>query len=331
MRSHPPSLVTLAKRALADECGVTKTSHVLVALSGGPDSMTLLHVLCMLRDKRLLARVSAHGVDHGLRADAAAELDVAARFCESLAVPFARTRVAVAPGGNLQARARVARWDALAEAKRELGADVIATAHHADDRAETVLIRLLRGAPAAALYVLPARDGDRIRPFIHARRAEVRAHAARHRVPSSDDPSNASPRFLRTRIRTEVLPLLESLSPRIVEHLLALSDAMADPMESPLSGRREDALLALLGAAIDPKIESGRALRALEKLARDPEKYAGAHVLLKGSARGVVLFAPGAQAFLDRSGESRDDPPNTPNSQTKKRNKNPKRPARKQA
>jgi tRNA(Ile)-lysidine synthase len=105
------------------------------------------------------------------------------------------------------------------------GANRIATGHHADDRAETVVMRLMRGGGHVRnLAVLAPRSGDRIRPMIRARRADIDAHIARHGIPTALDPSNADPRFLRVRIRNEVLPVLERLSPRIVEHLCALAD-----------------------------------------------------------------------------------------------------------
>jgi tRNA(Ile)-lysidine synthase len=186
--------------------------------------MALLHVLSLLRRKGAFG-LFAHGVDHGLREASASELDLAERFAASLDVPFTRTRMSISPGGNLQARARAARWDALRTAALRVGADRIATGHHADDRAETLLIRILRGTGPRGLAVLPAKDGDRIRPFVRARRADVDAHVARHRIPYAVDPSNRDPRFLRTRVRHEVLPLLERLSPRVVEHLCRLADA----------------------------------------------------------------------------------------------------------
>lgn len=222
-RTHPPTLITLVRAAIRDHGLVPRGSTVLVAVSGGPDSMALLHVLAKVRE-RVAFGLFAHGVDHGLRAAAAAELDGAEKLARHLDVPFDRTRVVVEPGGNLQARARVARWGALKAAAAKYGADRIATGHHADDRAETVVMRLMRGSHVGSLAVLPPRSGDRIRPMIHARRADIDAHIARHAVPCSIDPSNADPRFLRIRVRKDVLPLLERLSPRIVEHLCALAD-----------------------------------------------------------------------------------------------------------
>jgi tRNA(Ile)-lysidine synthase len=222
-RSHPPTLITIARAALRDHGLAPRGTRVLVAVSGGPDSMALLHVMALLRARHGFG-LFAHGVDHGLRAEAAQELDLAETFSRDLDVPFSRTSVNVTPGGNLQARARDARWGALRAAALRLGADRIATGHHADDRAETLLMRLLRGTGARGLAVLQPLEGDRIRPLFRARRVDIDAHIARHRVPHAIDPSNRNPRFLRARVRMELLPELERLSPRIVEHLCALAD-----------------------------------------------------------------------------------------------------------
>ena len=108
-----------------------------------------------------------------------------------------------------------------------MGAARVATGHHADDRAETLLMRVLRGTGARGLAAMPPHDGDRVRPMIAARRRDVEAHVARHRIPFATDPSNRDPRFLRTRVRHELLPALERLSPRVVEHLCALADDIA--------------------------------------------------------------------------------------------------------
>ena len=221
-RSHPPTLITLVRAALREHSLAPRGCTVLVAVSGGADSMALLHVLAGLR-RRLAFGLFAHGVDHGLRPESAAELDLANGFARSQDVPFARTRVIVDPGGNVQARARTQRWNALRQAAARVGADRIATGHHADDRAETLLMRILRGTGPRGLAVLPPQDGDRVRPMLQARRSDIDAHVARHRIPYSTDPSNHSPRFLRSRVRHELLPVLERLNPRAVEHLCALA------------------------------------------------------------------------------------------------------------
>jgi tRNA(Ile)-lysidine synthase len=230
-RSHPPALLTLARSTLHREVEMRTGDLVLLAVSGGPDSMALLHVLSRLAAP-FRVTVCAHGVDHGLRKEAAEELALAARVAADLGVPFDQTRIEVAPGANLMARARAARFEALRGALARLpapkGRRFLATAHHADDRAETVLLRILRGTGPHGLAVLPPRSGDLIRPIIRSRRADILAHLHRHRIPFAEDPTNRNVRFLRTRVRLEVLPLLRELSPRIVEHLCDLADAACD-------------------------------------------------------------------------------------------------------
>jgi tRNA(Ile)-lysidine synthase len=274
-RTHPPTLLTTARRTIVDHALFAKGDRVLVAVSGGPDSMALLHVLARLRPK-LGHIVMAHGVDHGLRAAAATELDGAEEFARTLDVPFQRTRVRVSPGGNLQARARAARYDALRDAGARAGACAVATAHHADDRAETLLLRLLRGAGPAGLAVLPPRaEIDAlilVRPFIHARRTAIEAHLARHRVSFAVDPSNRDPRFLRARVRADLLPLMAALSPSIVEHLCALAEQ--------------------LGRASEPD-----PLRGLPRATRD----ALARLARERSTRSRVFVGPGLVARYDRS------------------------------
>ncbi len=243
-RSHPPTLITLVARTLREECRVARGTRVLLALSGGGDSTALLHVLAILAKKQGFSLV-AHGVDHGLRVEAAAELAAAQAQCDALGVEFSRTVLALDGGGNLQARARDARRAALSAAAASTGAELIATAHHADDRAETLLLRLMRGSGPSGLAVLPPRTDVWIRPQCRARKSDVLAHLARHRLAFAEDPSNLNRRFLRTRVRHELLPLLEQLSPQIVGHLCALADALAAGRgsEAPLLDDRGVALL----------------------------------------------------------------------------------------
>lgn len=196
---------------------------MLVAVSGGPDSTALLHALWLLRADLGLELV-AGAVDHGLRDAAAREIDGIRAIAKSLDIPFEERRIDVAQGGNLQARARDGRHAALRDIADHVGATRIATGHHADDRAETVLIRLLRGSGPRGLACLPPRNGILIRPMITARREDIQRHLARHDLASCVDPSNEDPKYLRTRVRKELLPLLTGLSPGIVNHLNGLAD-----------------------------------------------------------------------------------------------------------
>ena len=264
-RSHPPTLISLAERVIRDAGLIQRGDLVLCACSGGPDSMALVHVLAKLR-RALGFAIAVHAVDHGLRTEAAAEIALARELAASLSVPFAVTRVEVGLGSNLQARARAARVGALSSAATAAGAAAIATGHTADDRAETFLLRMLRGAGPRGLAVLPPQaplplQEDPagaviprpmlIRPLIHARRLDVMAHLERHRVAYAHDPSNVNPHFSRVRVRNELLPLLEDLSPGVVAHLCALADMMAES-----------------SAHADPLSELGRAQRQAIGLAR---------------------------------------------------------------
>jgi tRNA(Ile)-lysidine synthase len=224
--SHPPALLKLVERTIVGEGLLAKGETVVVAVSGGPDSMALLHVLGLLRG-RLGFGLFAHGVDHGLRPEASAELDLARALAGARGIPFTVTKVEVGPGGNLQARAREARLLALRRAAERAGALHICMAHHLDDRAETVLIRILRGAPLPALAVLPLVSGGLFRPLIEARRSEILAAASRRKLVYAHDPANDDRRFVRVRVRHEVMPLLRTLDPRVVEHLVGLADDAA--------------------------------------------------------------------------------------------------------
>jgi tRNA(Ile)-lysidine synthase len=287
-RSHPPALRRIALRTIRDERLFARGDVVLVACSGGPDSMALLHVLALLR-RELGHTLVAHGVDHGLRREAADELAIAAEIAARLGVPFEVTRVELPPSGNLQSNAREARYRALADATARHGARVIATGHTADDRAETVIMRLLRGSGPRGLAVLspaaPSPFGAAaglVRPLIGARRADVLAHLGRHGVAYASDPSNLDARFMRVRVRREVIPLLQELSPRVVEHLCALSD-----MLSAMTPEAPD----------DPLRTFGRAQRAMiERVSRQGGRIV--KIRVRGG-RDVDVTFPGGKIILN--------------------------------
>jgi tRNA(Ile)-lysidine synthase len=286
-----PSLATLARRVL-DDARVPNGATILTACSGGLDSQVLLDVLAHV-GKRGRLRVVACSVDHGLRPAAKDELALVAALAHGRGVEHRTVEVAVKPGSNLQARAREARWNALREVAAEVGATRVATAHHREDRAETVLIRILRGAPLEGLAVLAPESHDVLRPLIHASRSRIESHARDRRITWADDPSNADPRFLRTRVRREVLPLLRTLDPRIDEHLVALADGAIALACRPRSGTgsRQGATLDALAKSTG---SSARAIAALRgAAAREGNKKTGANVLLPG----------GRSASWDQEGE----------------------------
>ena len=173
-------------------------------MSGGPDSLALL----LLAHDAIPELVEVATIDHGLRAESAAEAEAVAALCGQLGVPHATLRPTVSPTGNLQANARTSRYAALGEWAVERGLAAIVTAHHADDQAETLLMRLNRGAGVRGLAgmrsaaTVPGHPGlPLLRPLLGWRKTELEAVVAQSRVDPARDPSNADPRFERARLR----------------------------------------------------------------------------------------------------------------------------------
>ncbi|WP_341204457.1 tRNA lysidine(34) synthetase TilS [uncultured Sphingomonas sp.] len=189
---------------------VPPDAPIALAVSGGPDSMAML----ALAAAAFPGQVHAATVDHRLRAAAAAEARMVAAWCANAGVPHTTLVVAEPIGsGSVQARARAVRYELLLRWAAEIGASCLATAHHADDQAETFLMRAARGSGVAGLagirarqrreVVAPGRCGgvDLVRPLLGWRVAELRALVVAAAMPFVDDPSNADPHYDRTRFR----------------------------------------------------------------------------------------------------------------------------------
>jgi tRNA(Ile)-lysidine synthase len=179
---------------------------ILLAVSGGPDSMALAVAACDWRGRRAGPPVSAAVVDHGLRPDSAAAARTAAAQCAALGLPTRLlTWTGPKPDAALQERARQARYALLIEAACAAGAGVVMTAHHADDQAETILFRLLRGSGPSGLAGMAAssrREGVEIaRPFLAFPKARLVATALERGLTVRRDPANVDPRFARARLR----------------------------------------------------------------------------------------------------------------------------------
>jgi tRNA(Ile)-lysidine synthase len=171
---------------------------VSLAVSGGPDSMALL----LLAHAAALDITAIH-IDHQLRPDSARDADIIRAVTQPLGIPLVIHTVNVGDGPNLEARARTARYSMFPVE--------IMTGHTEDDQAETVLINLLRGAGAHGLSAM--RPGH-MRPLLRIRREETRSLCASLAIATVDDLTNTDPRFLRNRVRHELLPLMSDLSQR---------------------------------------------------------------------------------------------------------------------
>jgi len=193
---------------------------MLVALSGGLDSVVLLH---RLREAGLQV-IAAH-FDHRMRPESGDDAQWVRALCEQWKVPLV---CGVAQESlRSEAAAREARYTFLKTAADAQGARWILTAHHADDQAETVLMRLLRGTGLDGLAGIPRRRGRFVRPLLGERRAELEAYARARGLTWREDPSNRDVRYLRNRVRHELLPQLERDLPAATEELCRVARAAA--------------------------------------------------------------------------------------------------------
>ena len=270
---------------------------VVVACSGGPDSVALLALAAEAR----LEPVAVH-VDHGARAGSAAEADVVAAFAKQLGTGFAAETVAVPPGPNFEARAREARYAALERARERLGATAVLVGHTRDDQAETVLLNVLRGAGVPGLAGMPARRGTVVRPLLGVPRADLAAVCARLLLSPLDDPMNADPAHRRVWLRREVIPALEAGAARDLRAVLARQAAVARADSEFLDGLAAD-LLHRAGDAgpIENGLDVAVLTKAPEALVRravrlwlGPPPPAAAHVeevlaVIQGQRQGTEL------------------------------------------
>jgi len=240
---------------------------LLVACSGGADSTALLGLLALIRGADRL-ELTVGCVDHGLRDGSAAEALHVAGLAAGLGLPLRTTRLSLAPGPGLPARARDARRAAL---RAMAGDAAIALGHTQTDQAETVLMHATRGAGLDGLAAMPAWDPPWLRPLLGAPRTETRALCGRLGLAFVDDPSNVDLRHPRVRVREQVLPALRVDNPRVDAALAALAaqaadadDALAAWAAAEVGARRRGPdLWALDGLAALPRAVRTRVLRRI--------------------------------------------------------------------
>lgn len=274
----------LLTEAMLETCGVRRGDSVLVALSGGGDSVALCEGVWRLKATGFLKTVFAAHVHHGIRgASADADADFCEAFCGARGIPFFITRVD-APGYakqnacSLELAARDLRYAFLRKTAQECGASCILTGHHMDDQAETLLLHLLRGCGTRGLAAMAARHGDLARPLLHTRRKDIAAYLAQAGLAYCTDETNAQNCATRNRVRHTLLPELERLNPNAVE-LLARTAALAGEDDAFLQSLADDALMrAICGhggydrmqlAALPPSVQTRAVRRLLNAVSAD--------------------------------------------------------------
>jgi tRNA(Ile)-lysidine synthase len=226
-----PSAAALAEGAA--RLGVPDGAVIILAVSGGPDSTALLHGAAALAPDRGWRLTVGH-LDHSLRSTSADEGASVAAAAARLGLPVEVRRVDVAglaasEHRSLEDAGRQARYRFLEELAAAHGPEaLIATAHTADDVAETILLRLARGSGLRGLRGIPARRGRIVRPLLHARRADLRAALDAAGIPYVTDPSNTDLAHARNRVRAELLPAIERLNPAAVDALTRFGRLAAD-------------------------------------------------------------------------------------------------------
>ena len=280
-----------------------KGSRVLCAVSGGADSMALLHRLWLGRESLGIAVCAAH-YEHGLRGEEARrDADFVAHWCREREIPclVEHGDVSAYAGERhlgLEEAARELRYAFLERAAERLNCDLIATAHTADDNAETLLFHLLRGSGAAGLGGIPRQRGKIIRPLLDTSRAEIEAYLEENAVPHVQDSSNENEIYSRNLLRRRVMPVLRQLNPRCEEAMGRTArllerdeDCLSGQAAAFLASQRPDSLDAAALTALHPAVAS-RVLRLWWPAALSFEQ-----------TRTVLAFAAGTErAALDLPG-----------------------------
>lgn len=222
-------LEELCRKALY-ECRLLPGACILVALSGGMDSVALLHVLCDLREEMNFSLCAAH-YNHCLRGEASrADAQFARKLCREMGIPIVcgegdvRALAATLKTGPEDA-ARRARYAFLEEAAKTQGAQYIALAHHLDDQAETVLLHAVRGSDVRGLRGMTVQAGNRIRPLLEARKEDIQTYITQKQLPYCTDESNASAEYDRNRLRLNVFDELKKINPRVHEAFARLAQS----------------------------------------------------------------------------------------------------------
>lgn len=300
-------LVRTVDRAL-DRLAVERTGPILVACSGGPDSAALAHAAMDLAARGRLGPITLAYVDHQLRPDSAADGQKVAALAArggagavTVAVSVDRDR------RSLEEAAREARYRALTELADRRGVVAILVAHTADDQAETVLMRIVRGTGVAGLAGIPARRGRIARPLLEVRRARIEAYCRRHQLDTVADPMNDDARHLRNRVRATWLPALRRENPALDRALVGLARQAAEASAALDRAAGELAVRARApdGNGWDVEVLRAAPAGALHRVLGEAARTAGATRLSARHHRalvGLIRRTTGGTASIDLPG-----------------------------
>lgn len=303
-------MLELVRRTLLREADLPAGSELWVGISGGMDSMVLLHVL-----RTLGHRCHVVHVDHGLRAaESAADAAFVQAQCEALQLPFHVHKVDVAArkhasDESTQMAARELRYEAFQECL-EAGPKVMALAHHADDAVETFFINTMRGMGAKGWKTIPFRSGPFIRPLLHVRRKAIEDHAIQHAIVYREDASNSDIKYLRNQVRHELIPKLEEMRPgttkvmvRNVELLREMDavvhaqlDALMKAVRSDADGTQHISTALILGSGM-PRLLLHR---FLEHSGLHPDRLDDILNAMEQGSTGVSFPAQHSTVWVDR-------------------------------
>ncbi|MBQ1821042.1 MAG: tRNA lysidine(34) synthetase TilS [Clostridia bacterium] len=206
-------------------CGVSASDGVLVALSGGADSVALLLELLRLQRNGLVSRVEAAHLHHGIRGSFAdADAEFVRALCKRLAIPLISERIDVPEraketGESLELAARNARHAFLERVRKDRSLEAVALGHHRDDQAETVLLRIIRGTGTDGLSGMRLRSGYLVRPLLYTGKDAILSYLKERGQDFCVDATNFEPDATRNKIRLELMPLLRMMNPSISETL----------------------------------------------------------------------------------------------------------------
>lgn len=212
---------------------IEKKSTIVVGLSGGPDSVALLHMLWSIATDWELTLVAAH-LDHQWRTNSAEDQAWCQQLCSSLKIPFVTTTLTTLEANHhfksrsREARARAARRQFFSSVAATYNASTIALGHHADDHAETFFIRLLRGTSLSGLTGIKPKDGMFIHPLLCIKKDDIYHYLTAHGLSFRIDETNSSDLYLRNRVRSTVIPALKSADSRFETNFAKLLERLQE-------------------------------------------------------------------------------------------------------